>query len=455
MIVANSIFETVGNTPLVRLNKVGAHTKATIWGKAEFLNPGGSVKDRIAFQIVEDAEREGLLRPGGTIVEATSGNTGMGLALAAAIKGYQCIFVMPDKMSQEKIRSLRAFGAKVVITPTDVEPEDPRSYYSVSRRLAQETPNAFYANQYHNQSNPRAHYRTTGPEIWKQTEGRVDAFVSAAGTGGTISGTAKYLKEQKSSVHVIAADPIGSVYYDYFTTGKMPPAHSYKVEGFGEDFLPSCMHFEFVDEVIRVTDRECFDMTRRLVREEGLYTGGSAGGAVAACVKYAERIDRPCHIVTILCDSASRYLSKIFDDEWMRENGFLGNERHVGTVADILARRSRGEVFSAKASDSVRSVIERMKKHGISQLPVLDGDRVLGIVNERDLLDFLVNGNDPARPIEGCIENRFAVVEPTNNVAMLGRFFTQDLTVLVMDRGGLVGVVTKIDYIDFVSSALR
>jgi cystathionine beta-synthase len=451
MKVADNVLQTIGNTPMVRLQRLGAHTKAEIYGKMEYLNPGGSVKDRIAFQIIADAEAAGEIRPGGTIVEATSGNTGAGLALAAAVRGYRCIFVMPDKMSEEKIRALRAYGAKVVITPTNVEPEDPRSYYSVARRLATETPNAFYANQYHNQSNPRGHYLTTGPEIWTQMEGRIDAFVSAAGTGGTISGTGKYLKEQDPEVKIIAADPIGSVYYDYFYTGKMPPAYAYKVEGFGEDFLPSTMHFEFVDEVIRVTDRECFDACRRLVREEGLYTGGSAGGAVAAAIKYAERLDRPARIVTILCDSASRYLSKIFDDEWMRENGFLGEDTWQATVGELLGRRRAGALYSTTPKATVLSVIEQLRTQGISQVPVLDQSRVVGIVGERDLLAFLVQGGDPSRAVEDIMKSDFAVVEPGNRVGMLSHFFTRDLTVLVMDEGKLAGIITKIDWIDFVS----
>lgn len=455
MRVYDNVAQAIGNTPLVRLQKLGRHTKATIWGKLEYMNPGGSVKDRIAFQIVEDAEREGLLKPGGTIVEATSGNTGMGLAMAAALKGYQCVFVMPDKMSEEKIKSLRAFGARVVITPTNVEPDDPRSYYCVSRRLANEIPGAFYANQYHNQSNPRAHYATTGPEIWTQTQGRVDAFVTAAGTGGTISGTGRYLKEQNPEVKIIAADPVGSVYYDYFYTRQLPPAHGYKVEGFGEDFLPSTMHFDFVDEVIRVTDQECFDACRALVREEGLYTGGSAGGAVAACIKYAERVDRPIHIVTILCDSASRYLSKIFDDEWMREHGFLKADGVRGTVGDLMARKGRQQLQTATLRSPVREVISTLKVHGISQLPVVDGDRVLGVVNERDLLAYLVAGGDPAADIERCVETDFALVEATNSVAMLADFFSRDRTVLVRDAQGLAGIITKIDYIDFVTRPLR
>jgi cystathionine beta-synthase len=451
MFVVDNVLQAIGRTPLVRLNRFGRHTPATIWGKLEYMNPGGSVKDRPAFQIIADAEAAGLLKPGGTIVEATSGNTGAGLALAAAIKGYKCIFVMPDKMSEEKIRSLRAYGAKVVITPTNVEPEDPRSYYSVSRRIANETPNAFYANQYHNQSNPRAHYLTTGPEIWEQTGGNIDAFVSAAGTGGTISGTGKFLKEQRKDVRIIAADPIGSVYYDYFYTGKMPPAHSYKVEGFGEDFLPSCMHFEFVDEVIRVTDKECFDACRKLVREEGLYTGGSSGGAVIAAVKYAERINKPMNIVVILCDSASRYLSKIFDDEWMRENGFLSEDPLGATISELLAKRPRHAVHSAAPTDTILSVIENLKARSISQVPVLDRGRVVGIVGERDLLSFLISGGDPSSPVQDIMKSDFALVEPTNRISMLTQFFTRDLTVMVVDDGRVLGIITKIDYIDFVS----
>lgn len=275
-----NILQAIGRTPIVRLNKVATHVLAQVFAKLEFMNPAGSVKDRPALQIVEDAEEQGLLKSGGTIVEATSGNTGMGLAMAAAIKGYKTIFVMPDKMSDEKIKALRAFGSRVVITPTDVEPEDPRSYYNVARRLVQETPGAFLANQYHNPSNPKAHVLSTGPEIWEQTGGEVDAVVIAMGTGGTISGIGRYLKEQKPSIRVIGIDPIGSIFYDYFRTGRMTTAHSYKVEGFGEDFIPGTMDFSVVDDVVRVSDKECFQWTRRVVREEGIYCGGSSGGAI-------------------------------------------------------------------------------------------------------------------------------------------------------------------------------
>ncbi len=449
------VTQVVGNTPIVKLRRLGAHTRANIYAKLEYLNPGGSVKDRVAFQIIEDAERTGLLKPGGTIVEATSGNTGMGLALAAAIRGYKCIFVMPDKMSLEKIQALRAFGAKVVITPTAVEPEDPRSYYCVSRRIANETPGAFYANQYHNPSNPRAHYLTTGPESWEQTGGRIDALVSAMGTGGTISGCGQYLKEQDPKVKIVGVDPVGSLYYDYFKTGKMTEAYTYKVEGFGEDFLPSTMNFDFVDEVVRVTDKECFDVTRRLVREEGIYAGGSSGGAVAGAIKYAERIGKPIDIVVIICDSASRYLSKIFNDEWMREHGFLGNELESGTVADLLANKGSVKVITARIDTPVREVVETMKAKGISQLPVLDGERVVGIINETDLLQYLLSQDvDYGSPIEPLVKATFAIVEPANRVSLISQFFTQGRVVIVMDDQKLVGIVTKIDFIDYMSRVL-
>ncbi len=447
---AENILELVGNTPLVRCHTIAKHVKANIYLKLEYMNPGSSVKDRPAMQIIEDAEESGQLKPGGTIVEATSGNTGMGLAMAAANKGYKCIFVMPDKMSDEKIKALRAMGAKVVVCPTAVEPEDPRSYYKVADRLARESPGGFLANQYHNPANPRAHYLKTGPELWGQCGDDLDVFVATMGTGGTISGTGRYLKEKKPEIQVVGVDPIGSIYYDFFKTGKMTEASTYLVEGFGEDFLPSTMSFDYVDEVVRVTDRDCFVTTRRLLREEGVMAGGSSGGALAAAIKYAERVDKEMNMVVIMCDSSSRYLSKIFDDDWMRENGFLGDELGSGRVSDILTKKP-GKVITATLGDTVADVIGRMKLDGISQLPVLDAGRVVGIVNETDVLNHLLGEGSGDDEIDDLVETHFAIVEPSNRVSLIGQFFKQNKVVVVVDSNNLVGIITKIDFIDFVS----
>jgi len=452
-----NVIAAVGKTPIVRLNKVAAHVApAEVYCKLEYLNPGGSVKDRPAVRIIDDAEADGRLKPGGTIVEATSGNTGMGLAMVSAVRGYKTIFVMPDKMSEEKIAALRAFGSKVVVCPTNVEPEDPRSYYSVAQRLSKESPNAILANQYHNPSNPTAHYHSTGPEIWEQTEGEIDVLVVPMGTGGTISGTGKYLKEKKPSLRVVGVDPIGSVYHDYFRTGKMPNASTYRVEGFGEDFLPSTMDFDVVDEVIRVSDKECFQWTRRVVREEGLYTGGSAGGTVCAAVKYAEIAKKPENIVCILPDSAVRYLSKIFNDTWMKEGGYLEPEDVGGdTIASLIARHQR-EVVTARPEDSFESVVKRMKEFGISQLPVLEGNTMIGLISEVDMLSALLDQRANLKtPIAGFLSGDYAIVEMHNRSTILAQMFSQNRVVVVEDQGRIVGILTKIDFIDWFASRLR
>lgn len=446
-----TILDAVGHTPIVRLNRVTAGLKAEIYVKCEHLNPGGSHKDRMAAEIVRDAEANGL-KPGGTIIEATSGNTGASLALIAAVRGYKTIFVMPDKMSQEKIAYLRAFGSKVVITPTAVEPEDPRSYYQVAGRLAAETPNSYYANQYHNQANPMGHYKSTGPEIWEQTQGDFDAFVAGMGTGGTLSGCGRYLKEKKPELQLVGVDPIGSLYYDFVKTGRITKPFTYKVEGIGEDFFPSTMNLKIIDEIVRVDDKECFTMTRDLARLEGIMAGGSGGAAVMGAVKYARMIDRPAKLLVLLCDGGVKYMSKIFNDDWMRENGFLDEQPGLGTAKDILARKPAGELATAKLGDQVGAVVDTMKRLGISQLPVIEGGNVAGLVTEVGMLRALVSGGATAEtPVAAFVESDYATVTPDTKIELLEGVLQDAKLLLVTDREKLLGLISKIDLIEFLA----
>ena len=458
--VRKTILETIGQTPIVRLNRVVDRLEVGLLAKLEFLNPGGSVKDRIGIAMIRDAEARGELRPGGTIVEATSGNTGVGLAIAAALAGYRCAFVMPDKMSDEKVRLLRAFGARVVITPTAVEPDDPRSYYSVARKLVEETPNAILANQYHNPANPQIHYQTTGPEIWRQTGGQIDAFAAGMGTGGTISGVGKYLKEQNPQIQIVGVDPAGSVLCDYFKTGRMPPAHTYKVEGIGEDFVPSTLHFDYVDDVVQVTDGESFRMTRRLVREEGIFCGGSSGSAVAGTLKYvrAHNLGPDKTVVVLLPDSGARYLSKVFDDDWMRENRFLGSEWVEGRVRDLLRTRPLVRLITAAPDDRVTDVIDVMRRHDISQLPVMDNGHLVGIITEVNLLEHMLFGeheHDAQETIASIVSPDTALVDPDTSLAILGEVFSGGKVAIVVDDGKVLGILTKIDLIDYLADKVK
>ena len=457
----NTILTTIGDTPLVRLNSVTAGSDALVLAKLEFFNPGGSVKDRIGWPIIEDAERDGRLRPGGTIVEATSGNTGVGLAIAAALKGYRCIFVMPDKMSQEKILLLRAFGARVVVTPTAVEPDDPRSYYSVARRLVEETPNAILANQYHNPVNPQAHYDVTGPEIWAQTGGRITHFVAGMGTGGTITGVGRYLKERNPDVQVIGVDPLGSILYELHRSGQYTVAEGYKVEGIGEDFLPTTTDLSVIDEIVQVNDRESLLMTRRLVREEGIFGGGSCGAAVAGALKYVQqnRLGPEAVVVIVLPDSGSRYLSKVFDDDWMRENGFLEGVWSDIRAGDIQSRKPSDQVYTAHADDRMRDVVMLMKAHNISQLPVVDGDgRLRGLVSEIDLLNHMLladHVHQADETIAEMIDADVPVVGPNARLETLMSLISHRPAVVIVRDDRVEGILTKIDILDYLSSQIR
>ena len=454
--VYDNILDTIGNTPLVRLNRVTSGVKCPIYAKVEFFNPGGSVKDRIGFNIIKEAEDSGRLKPGGTVVESTSGNTGVGLAIICAIKGYKSVFVMPDKMSNEKIQLLRAFGAKVIITPTAVAPEDPRSYYNVAHRIVAETPNAILANQYHNPENPRSHYETTGPEIWNQTDGKVTDVVIGMGTGGTISGVGKFLKEKNPAINIIGVDPVGSILLEIWQNGgKIPEgveAITYKVEGIGEDFLPSATDLSVVDNIIRITDRESFLMTRRLVKEEGIFVGGSCGTAVAAAIRHAKDLSEDRLVVVILPDSGSRYLSKLFDDKWMRENGFLETEWAEVSLREVLGAKENKEVITAQRSDSQSEVIAQLKKYDISQLPVVDSGTTVGLVREVDLLKHMLEDRNKSQ--EETIETIMRPAPPSfsahTTLEEALPAIVESNIITVTDGGQLVGIISKIDALEFI-----
>ncbi|MDP9362931.1 MAG: cystathionine beta-synthase [Chloroflexota bacterium] len=461
-----NVIAALGDTPLVRLNAVARNIRTPVAAKLEMLNPGGSVKDRIGIRMIEEAERKGWLRPGGTIVEPTSGNTGVGLAMAAAVRGYGCVFVMPDKVAPEKVALLRAYGAEVVTTPTAVERDSPESYYSVADRLTRELPNAFQPNQYFNPMNPRTHYESTGPEIWRQTAGRITHFVTGVGTGGTISGVARYLKERNPAIRVIGADPEGSIYTS------PDNIHTYKVEGVGEDFWPGTFDRSLVDEFVQVSDRDALLMARKVTREEGILIGGSGGLAAWAALEAARRIDDPeALLVVLLPDSGRGYLSKIYNDDWMRENGFLSRFTQPTRIASVVAERS-GEVPKVVAvgcDDTVGDAIELLRAHDISQLPVVrdgaatvsdDGSparievhSVVGSLQERSLLDNLFRNPDVlSAQVSTIMDGPFPLVDGNEEIErVVPMLAAGSPAVLVQREGALIGVVSRADVLEYVA----
>ena len=459
--VYDHALQAIGKTPLIHLNRLGKNLPCPIYAKVEYFNPGGSIKDRIAENIIKAGEQSGQLKPGGTVVECTSGNTGLGLAMVCAIKNYKAIFVLPDKMSQEKIRLLRAYGAKVIITPTAVTPNDPRSCYSVAKRIAAEIPNAFLANQYHNPENPHSHYLTTGPEIWQQTRGAVTDVVMGVGTGGTISGAGRYLKKQNPHIRIIGVDPVGSLLLESWQKGKLDDSvetKTYKVEGIGEDFLPSTLDLSVIDQIIRVGDKESFHWARQLVSKEAIFAGGSSGAAIAATIQYAQSLSPDRLVVVILPDSGSRYLSTFYDDQWMQENGFLDDFWQDMTLNDILHIKTMAGMITASVDDRISDVITKMKSNNVSQIPVLESDDTLaGLVTEVDLLEHMV---------KNC--HRISTDETIANIVCpIKAVFPGDISIrtalpiilkhqvaIITENERPSGILTKIDILDFITQSI-
>jgi cystathionine beta-synthase len=454
----DSVLGTIGNTPLVQLNKIVDDFSCTVLGKVEFFNPGGSVKDRIGISMIEDAEKEGLIEPGGTIIEGTSGNTGAGLAIAAIAKGYRCIFTTTDKQSQEKVDVLRGLGAEVLVCPTNVEPDDPRSYYSVARRLSEEIPNSVYLNQYDNAANTQAHYETTGPELWEQTEGQITHFVAGAGTGGTISGTSRYLKEQEEEIEVIGVDPCGSVFHKYFHEGVFDEdeIYPYFTEGVGEDILPENMNFDIVDDFVEVEDKSAMQMTRRIAREEGLFIGQSCGMALAGAVQWMSEhrneLSADDVVVVLFPDSGFRYLSKTYNDDWMQDHGFLEKKPDVTADKVLSIRQKNADLIAAAPNDEIGDVIERMTDESISQMPVIDDDRdVVGSVTETRILNRLIENPDSRKdPVRTIMGTPFPVVPSSLHLEHLSAYLEEDAGAVLVEHGpdnDGYSVLTKSDLI--------
>ena len=447
-----NVLETIGNTPLVKINKIAKDIPALVLVKLETTNPGHSIKDRMALKMLEDAEKRGDILPGGTIIECTSGNTGMGLAIAACVKGYKSIFTTSDKQSKEKIDLLKAMGSEVIVCPTNVEPDDPRSYYSVAEKLSKEIPNSFWCNQYDNLSNRQAHYESTGPEIWDQTEGKITHMVVGVGTGGTISGTSKYLKEKKKDIKIIGIDTYGSVFKKYHETGVFDEKeiYPYITEGIGEDILPKNVDFSLIDHFEKVTDKDGALMCRRLAREEGLLLGYSAGSAFAGLLQIKDQLTKDDIVVVVIHDHGSRYVGKIYNDDWMRERGFLEDDL---TVKDIISAKNGEKFISVSPKDTVRSVFNLMKEKDISQLPVVEKDKIIGSITESAVLSYLLENpfKNTENQVETIMGEAFPLVEEDLPVKSLARYISKKIpAVVAKDKAGSMHILTQYDIIQTV-----
>jgi cystathionine beta-synthase len=452
MKVANSILELFGKTPLVKLNHITKDIKATVYAKMESMNPGASVKDRIGLAMIEDAEKRGLLKPGGTIIEATSGNTGIGLALTAAVKGYKCIFTMTEKVSVEKRRYLQALGADVVICPMTAKHDTPENYVSVAKRINNDTPNSLFMYQYNNPSNPDAHYHSTGPELWEQTQGKITHLVGSLGTGGTISGTGRFLKEKNPNIKIIAADPYGSIFKTYKESGVMTEGTPYLVEGIGQDMLPENVHFKYIDEIINVTDKDSFHLSRRLGREEGIMCGGSTGTNLAAALKVAKDLDEKGVVVFIVCDTGERYLSKHHSDEWMREKRLLEKDKTtIGVVFQTKLSGGLPNMISAEPGENIGEALAKLEQYNISQIPVLDENRSVGSLTEADLMSMLID--DPAtidKKVSVVMGKPYPVIDESEDIKHGIQYLKESPAILVSQYGRLIGILTRYDVLDFI-----
>ena len=459
MSIHADVLSAIGKTPLVRLGKIVPPGSATVLVKLEYMNPGGSIKDRLALHVLGKAEKAGLLRRGGVVVEGTSGNTGAALAVAAAVKGYRCIFAMPDKVSKEKQDTLKALGAQVVITPTNVPADSPESYHSVAKRIAAETPNSFYVNQFHGADAVEAHYVSTGPEIWEQAGGRIDALVAGIGTGATLSGAGRFLKEKDPAIRTIGADPVGSAHLTRFRTGKVPDVRGWKVEGIGAEMACGSLDLAAIDDVRPVTDAQAFAMTRKLAREEGIFAGGSSGAAVFVALQVARELGEGKVVVVPLPDGGRSALSRLYSDEWMRDNGFpleSGESVSGATVADLLGSR-RGGVIHARRTDKVEAVVKLMRQNDISQMPVVDDEgRTVGMIHEYDLLNFLIEGKHRlTEVVEPLVQPLQGVVTLDTPIARLRAIFNDDNVAVVKEGEKVTGILTKIDLIEFLGEKLK